>query len=131
MIVWEDAMRTGLSDLDAQHKTIIDKFNQFSEAMSSADAREVAGSILDFLQFYAAWHFEREEKYMEQYKCPIDQANKQAHAKFLDKFGQFYEQWQTSNMDLDLVDDTYLELEKWIKNHILEVDIQLLPYVKK
>ncbi len=131
MITWDDTMRTGLSDLDAQHKMIIKKFNQFSEAMSGSDAREVAGGILDFLQFYAVWHFEREEKYMEQYKCPAAQANKQAHAEFLDKFGRFYEQWLTSNMDLDLVDETYLELGKWVKNHILGVDVQLLPYVKK
>ena len=131
MITWDDNMRTGLPDLDAQHKMIIKKFNQFSEAVSSLDARKVAGDILDFLQFYAVWHFEREEKYMEQYKCPAAQANKRAHAKFLDQFGQFYEQWQTSNMDLDLVDETYLELEKWIKNHFLGVDTQLRPYVKK
>ncbi len=131
MIIWDDTMSTGLPDIDAQHKMIIKKFNQFSEAMSSSDARKVADSILDFLQFYAVWHFEREERYMEQFKCPAAQANKQAHAEFIDKFSRFYEQWLTSSMDLDLVDKTYCELEKWIKNHILEVDIQLLPYVKK
>ena len=91
----------------------------------------MAGDILDFLQFYAVWHFEREDKCMEQYKCPAAEANKQAHAEFIDKFGQFYEQWQESVMDWELVQQTYVELGDWIENHIRRVDAQLLPCVKK
>jgi hemerythrin len=131
MITWDDSMTTGLPEIDEQHKEIIKKFNEFSEAMSSQQGRDVAGDILDFLQFYAVWHFEREEKCMEQYKCPAAKANKQAHAEFIDKFGQFYEQWQESTMDSDLMRETYLKLAEWIKNHIQRVDTQLYPCVKK
>jgi hemerythrin len=131
MITWDDSMTTGLPNIDRQHKEIINKYNEFSEAMAGQEGRAKAGEILDFLQFYAVWHFEKEEKCFEQYKCPAAEANKQAHAEFIDKFGQFYEQWQESVMDTELMQKTYVELGNWIENHILRVDTQLLPCVKK
>jgi len=133
MINWDDSMATGLPELDAQHKEIIKKFNEFSEAVSRGKGRDrdVAGDILDFLQFYTAWHFEREEKCMTQYGCPVAKANKQAHAEFIGKFGRFYEQWQEVGMDPELVRETYQELALWIVNHIRRMDTQLYVCVKK
>lgn len=94
MITWDDSMSTGLPNIDAQHKEIIEKYNELDEALAqgSGRARTVAGELLDFLQFYSAWHFEREEKCMEEYKCPAAEANKQAHAEFTVIFGQLYEE---------------------------------------
>lgn len=132
MITWDDSMTTGLSNLDAQHRELIGKLNELSEALSGGqDSARVAGEILDFLQFYAAWHFEREEALMEQYQCPIAETNKKEHAKFIKKFGLFYEQWQTASMDPELANQTHAELANWIANHILQVDTQLHAYVKK
>jgi hemerythrin len=133
MITWDNSMATGLSDLDAQHREIIKKFNEFSEALWCPNGmdRQVAGEVLDFLQFYALWHFEREEKCMERYHCPAAAVNKHAHAEFIKKFGGFYEQWQAGGMDLKLVRETYLELEKWIVTHIRQVDTELYPCVKR
>ena len=131
MITWDDSMTTGLPEIDKQHKEIIQKFNEFSEAVTGQEGREVAGDILDFLQFYAVWHFEREEKCMEQYKCPVAKANKQAHAEFIDKFGRLYKQWQETSMDSELMLETYQELAGWIENHFRRMDTQLYPCVKK
>jgi hemerythrin len=131
MITWDDSMSTGLPDIDAQHKEIIEKFNQFSEAISGRKGTRVAGDILDFLQFYAVWHFEREEKCMEQYQCPVAETNKQAHAEFVAKFGSFYEQWQNSTMDSELAHRTFWELGDWIENHIRGVYTQLRLCIKK
>ena len=133
MIAWDDTMTTGLPEIDVQHQEIIKKFNEFTEAVAHGKGsdRDMAGDILDFLQFYAAWHFEREEKCMAQYHCPAAQANKQAHAEFIDKFGRFYKQWQEAGMDFELVRAVYMELESWIVNHIRRIDTQLYPCVKK
>jgi len=50
---------------------------------------QLAREILDFLQFYAKWHFGQEEDCMNKYKCPIADQNKKAHAGFLKKFDRF------------------------------------------
>jgi len=127
MITWDESMSTGLKDIDAQHREIIAKFNELSAAIErgyGADI-ELAGDILDFLQFYAVWHFEREEQCMLQYQCPVAQINKQAHAEFVEKFGRFYEYWQEHGMDINVTYRTFQELEEWIRTHIMGIDIQL------
>ena len=131
MIIWDDSMSTGVPIVDEQHKMLFQKFNDFSEAMSKVTARETAGELLDFLQFYVKWHFEQEEEFMDEYKCPAAAENKRTHAEFINTFGQFYSQWQEGTMTPKLMSKTHLELGKWLVNHVLQVDIQLRPCVKK
>jgi hemerythrin len=131
MIIWdEDTMSTGIPMIDAQHKKLFKEFNEFSEAISQKKTKEVAGELLDFLQFYAVWHFGQEERCMNEYKCPAAAQNKQAHDEFVGKFSRFYTQWQTGNMTSELASETYLELEKWLLNHVAHVDTQLRTCVK-
>jgi hemerythrin len=132
MITWDDKLTTSDPRIDSQHKVLIDKFNELDEVISvnqSGDIRRAAGEVLDFLQFYAAWHFEQEEAMMAQVNCPAAEQNKQAHAEFLQKFGQFYSHWQTASMDIELARTTYRHLASWVTDHIMAVDVQIKPYV--
>jgi len=132
MILWdEDTMSTGISEIDEQHKMLFRKFNEFSEAIAGKKSLEAAGDILDFLQFYAKWHFGEEEDCMNKYKCPIADQNKNAHAEFIRKFDRFYTEWQTGNMTAKLAQKTYNELEQWLVNHVARTDTQLRPCVKR
>lgn len=125
-------MTTDVPEIDVQHQEIIAKFNDLSAALNASGTAagiEQAGEILDFLQFYATWHFEREEECFAKYQCPAAQANKEAHAQFTHMFGQFYEQWQTKGMDMMLALETFVALGRWIDNHIRQTDTQLRPCV--
>jgi hemerythrin len=128
-LTWDDSMSTGLPQIDAQHQELFARYNKLSEALARGGgaSREATGELLDFLQFYADWHFEREEDCMEQYRCPAAEANKKAHAHFVDIFSEFYALWQESDTDLELVWKTYTELGNWLTNHIQRIDTQLLP----
>jgi hemerythrin len=128
MIVWNENLSTGDEHTDAQHKVLIEKLNEFDEVISrnqGGDIRRTAGEVLDFLQFYAAWHFTQEEACMEKLQCPAAAANKVAHAAFLEMFGRFYSQWQTSSMDIALARVTYHQLSDWVTNHIMTIDVKL------
>ncbi|MFC1960769.1 bacteriohemerythrin [Chloroflexota bacterium] len=132
MITWDDSILTGVPEIDGQHKELVEKYNEFSAVMSNRMLRmDQASEMLDFLQFYTVWHFEREEELFERYNCPAAAANKKAHAQFIKMFGQFYEQWQAQGLDSALVQATYTELGNWIANHIRHMDTQLQPYVKE
>ena len=131
MITWDESLSTGVALIDAHHKMLFQKFNEFSESISGNTAREAAMEMLDFLQFYATWHFGREEKCMAENRCPVAAQNKQAHAEFLSTFSGFYEQWQTGTMSPELVRKTYQELESWLVNHVQRTDTQLRSCVGK
>ena len=131
MLHWHPGMSTGVPELDYQHKELIARFNDFSVCMSAGESekRAQAGRILDFLQFYAQWHFRREEEFMRKYHCDAAEENRRAHAEFLERFGDFYEQWQTGGLDRALANDTFTTLMDWIFNHIQGVDARLNQFV--
>lgn len=129
---WDESMSTGVPRLDKQHQMLIQKFNEFTEILDNATAsREAAEDALDFLQFYASWHFKHEEDCMEQYHCPVAAANKQAHIEFLKQFGALYERWQNNTMDAATARETHTHLADWILKHILSIDTRLKPCVPK
>lgn len=134
MIQWNDKMETGVSKIDQQHKKILEKFNEFSAVLESAtlDGERMikAGKILDFLQFYAVWHFEKEEHCFHEHNCPGALANANAHKRFVTMFNSFYERWQAEGMEIELATETFDELANWFVNHIMKIDTKLKPCVK-
>ena len=125
MIEWDDSLSTGVENIDKQHQMLIEKLNEFSQVMTNAEARETAGELIDFIRFYAAWHFEREEHCMNEYQCPVAAQNKKAHKEFLETFDEFYEQWQVEGMDAELVESTFQKAANWVEMHIRKTDTQL------
>ena len=133
MVTWDKKLSTGDERTDSQHKVLIDKLNEFEmivSSNSSGDIRREAGEVLDFLQFYAAWHFAQEEQLMTELNCPAAAENKAAHGRFLEMFGKFYSQWQSSSMDIELARSTYRKLSEWVTDHIMTVDTQLKSYAE-
>ena len=131
MFEWNSAMITGASDIDEQHRELINKFNELVEAEASRADRKTIGGILDFLQHYAEWHFNTEEQIMDQYQFHLAEENKKAHNEYRVKFGKLYEQWQnTTGSDKAVLHDTIVELARWIANHILTMDNELHRYMK-
>lgn len=132
MIVWDKSMSTGDSRLDAQHRMLFQKFNEFSEILEQrGEVRETAGEVLDFLQFYSIWHFGQEEECMNLHNCPVAANNKNAHEDFKRIFGEFYTRWQENTMDLDLALATHTKLANWIMAHVISTDTRLKPCLPK
>jgi hemerythrin len=131
MLNWHEGLSTGVPDLDNHHKEIFQKFNEFYAVMArgAAAREEEAGKVLDYLQFYAQLHFQREEELMDKYHCPAAEENKREHTIFLKDCGNFYTQWQTGGMSLALANDTFVKFMDWLVNHIQGVDTQLIKYL--
>jgi hemerythrin len=124
-ILWDESMATGLAEIDGQHKELLEKLNELSEAIEQRKGRQTAGELLDFLQFYAAWHFEREEACMEKYHCPLANANKQGHQEFLRRFGELHQLYEETGLDTAAAQEVYRRLLDWVVNHILRIDTSL------
>jgi hemerythrin-like metal-binding domain len=128
MITWNVTMSTGFDHLDEQHKVLFEKFNELELAFSTQDTAAITravGDFLDFMQFYAAWHFQQEEECMFQHNCPVAAVNKNLHAVFLQRFNEFYTRWQQGERNLDLARETYATGATWLKNHVIGIDTQL------
>ena len=130
-IEWDDTFSTGDDSLDEHHRYLIITFNHLGEAINGGYGVDMAHRILGRLKFYAGWHFEQEEECFDHYQCPAAASNKKAHNEFIEKFDNFYNEFQRNGGTEDLVCEIHKELSSWIMNHILMVDGELYPCIHR
>jgi len=126
---WSDNYATGVKHIDDHHKMLFKMADDFREALDVGRGQKVYGMLLDMLQNYADAHFRMEEGCMEQYRCPVAQTNKAAHAKFLEVLAEFQQRYAVSSfyaVDAHSLVDT---LELWLTDHICQIDVKLKQYV--
>lgn len=124
-LLWRDEMTTGVVELDAQHKYLIDFFNDLGYSIKRKFDPVDISKVLKVMKYYAEWHFHQEEECMLRYHCPVAEKNIKAHAVFMDKFIEYQREYEQSGGSVDLAVKIHKELSDWIMNHIMIVDTEL------
>ena len=125
----ERLMSTGVLEVDNQHRELIKKLNQLFAALDSGVPDAEVKSMLKFLGEYATWHFGSEENCMAKHQCPAAEANKKAHATFLEVFSGISSRVEAEGVTTALAIETQQEVSNWIRNHIIRIDTKLRPCV--
>lgn len=124
-IKWDESFLSGDPRIDVQHKLLVEIINELADAILLEKGRKALGKIINMLKYYAVWHFEREEKCMDEVKCPAALINKEAHSRFVNVF----EGYQKQFLEIEDVDELskvmYQTLVDWLVNHIKKVDGQI------
>jgi hemerythrin len=125
-ISWhEESMTTGVPEIDAQHKELLRRFNDFHEAVKHRHGKEELERTLTFLTNYTATHFIHEESCMSRLHCSAAGANKAAHDSMRDEISKIKSRIAAAGIQsLDVV---HLEklLGDWLRTHICTVDVKL------
>jgi hemerythrin len=125
-INWDSRkMATGVPEVDAQHQEWIRRYNEFDEAVSHGKGLEAVRSTLDFFANYAETHFKLEEACMAERHCPAAEANRAAHEQIRNILAGFKSYVNRQGASLIEVAALRMEMQKWLVNHILTIDIQL------
>jgi len=130
-LVWNEEMTTGDDEIDAQHKYLIDFFNDLGGSITKEYPLEDIAKVLKVMKYYAAWHFGKEEVCMERYHCPAAGKNLKAHTMFMQKFHKFQDEYEKTGGSMELAFKIHEDLAEWIVNHIMVVDKQLYPCIHK
>ncbi|MDR3377328.1 MAG: hemerythrin family protein [Verrucomicrobiae bacterium] len=135
MLSWSDRFETGDAVIDSQHKTLIDYLNRLeSIARNTNFDREEAEFILnlvDFVEIYTIAHFKNEEACMARHRCPAHQKNKDAHAHFLGFFHDFKRRFEIEGCRPEVLNALHQACSDWILQHILGIDLQLKPCLRR
>lgn len=126
---WDESLSTGDMEIDAQHRYLIDIFNDLGRAMGEDYSADDLDKVLRVMEFYADWHFGKEETCMAKYHCPVAEKNKKAHAVFIEKSKAYRLEFEKSKGSRELALKIHKELSDWIINHILAVDTKLYPCI--
>lgn len=117
---WSDDLSVEVKEIDQQHQRLIELINQLHEAMINKQAKLVISKIIDELTAYTIYHFQTEEKYMEQFKYKGIVSHKYEHETFVKKVGSFQKDYEAGKLGLSL--EVMKFLQDWVSNHIKGID---------
>ncbi len=124
---WTDDLATGSQEIDAQHRTILERINSMLDACTQGKGKQEVGSILPFLEEYAINHFDAEERLMKSKGCPGYQAHKAEHIEFMKKVAFLKRRVAAEGVGVRTVIETNQMAVDWFLSHIRKIDTQLKP----
>lgn len=121
-IVWDEGFSVGVSEMDRQHRRIIDLINSLIEKQDIEVDSEIISDILAKMLEYAHEHFRREEQYMLESGYPDYSRQREEHNEFRKR---------TPSFSIDVIrgkatipKDILIYLKEWWVNHILNADMK-------
>ena len=116
-------MQLALPIIDDDHRVLIDRLNVVLEALSQGRANALISTALNELVTYTQEHFAREEAEMQRINYSGMDAHMAEHAQLLKQVNDLKSQLDAgSKIDRMAL---YNFLTRWLKNHILHVDMKL------
>ena len=126
---WSAIFETGLPDVDAQHKNLVNMVNVLCRESDTASSEQV-DILLKKLADYTVYHFQCEERIMAE--AAVDKGYTDAHIETHRRFVQQVVQWielRSGNKEVPLV-QVLDALANWLVYHILGDDQSMARQVR-
>lgn len=121
IIQWSEKYSVGISQIDDQHRSLINSLNLLHDAMKQGKGKDVIDEILNFLANYTVEHFNTEEKLMTTYKYPGYLVHKKEHDDLVAKVKDYKQKLKEGKV---IISSEILQfLSDWLNNHILKNDM--------
>ncbi len=126
LMQWDESMSVDVEEIDIQHKKLIQLINEAYEAIQRHDERMMT-TLIDKMRDYAKIHFATEEALIKKHGFPDIEAHKFQHAKFNNTVDDFKKnQFEKTNFS-----QIFIFLSRWLTSHIMEDDMQYVPFMPK
>ncbi len=130
-IEWDESLSVGIDTIDVQHKMLIQRLNDVSEAIESNQGEGTIAKTLDFLVDYTSFHFSEEEKQMTEHHYPGLEHQKELHKEFKESLERLELDFEEDNATKELANHIRTFLFNWLIKHIKEVDLEFGKFVKE
>lgn len=129
-VEWTHDLSVGVKHIDDQHKIWFQKANELFEAGKQQKAKEYINTMIDFLDEYTKQHFRDEEAYMEEIRYPGLNAQKKAHASFVDELSKLKKNYNEGGGNILVIINANRMVINWLTNHIRSMDKKIGEFVK-
>ena len=128
---WDDNFMTGISEVDSQHRTLVDIVNNISDyAINNKKETLDINQLLEQLKNYTMYHFKEEEELAR--KANVDSRHNEKHIKehmaFVDKV--VFLSKNINNKKIDELNFLLDFLINWLAYHILVTDKNLAKQIE-
>jgi len=121
-IKWDDSLSVGIKLIDEQHKMLIQRIKNLSDAVDSSRGLEQIMKTLDFMMDYTEFHFSTEEKHMKEQGYQGFEAHQKQHEEFVSTLDQMVEDFDEDGATEALSTSINTYLINWLIKHIKSVD---------
>jgi hemerythrin len=130
-IDWDDSLSIGVELIDDEHKMLIQKLRDLSEAFDRGMEKNKILKTLDFLIDYTEFHFTDEERVMKQADYPGLEEQKQQHEEFRQTLNHILEDYQDEGPTKSLAESVNVFLVNWLFGHIKGSDLKLGKFLRE
>ena len=124
-IEWDDSLSIGIRQIDDQHKMLIQKLSDLSDAFRFGHEQDKILKTLDFMIEYTDFHFTAEEKTMAEHDYPGLEYQKIQHEEFKVTLNHILEDFKEEGPTPALATSINVFLHNWLIDHIKGVDLKL------
>lgn len=130
-IEWDESLSVGVDIIDDQHKMLIQKLKDLSEAFESGLEQNKMLKTIDFMIEYTDFHFSEEEKLMEENGYPGLEDQQKQHKEFKDTLNYMLEDYQDEGPTKALATSINVFLLNWLVNHIKGSDAKIGEFLSQ
>ena len=130
-IEWDESLSVGIETIDEQHKMLIKRLHDVSEAIEQNQGEGTIAKTLDFLVDYTDFHFSEEEKQMTKFNYPGLALQQTQHKEFKESLERLERDFEEDNATKELANHIRTFLFNWLIKHIKEVDLEFGKFVKE
>ena len=116
IINWNNTLEMGITEVDQQHKKLVDLTNELADKMRTGQGNDVLNKILDELVSYTDYHFASEEKLMAKHSFKLMNEHVTEHNDFKEKVIEVQQNIKTSKMSYS--PQVLNFLSRWLRDHI-------------
>jgi hemerythrin len=124
-VKWSEEYATGIAQIDDQHKMLFKMAEDYRFALDEGRGERVYSEMLRSLDLYIRTHFGFEEGCMTKYQCPVAEANKEAHTRFVEVLAGFHQRYAAKGFDHTDARNLVDTLDHWLSGHIGHIDVRL------
>ena len=125
IVCWDGSLKIGVEAVDAQHRYLFEIINNMQCKLALGHAREALLDGLDSMRTYARFHFETEERLLEEHGYPELKVHREAHHEFLAALDRLSAQ----PFAPELAYQALGYLLSWLAGHIQAVDGRYAPFL--
>jgi hemerythrin len=115
---WTKDLSVGIAEIDAQHRDLLDCFNE-TLAAAQTGPKDVVARLLESLGDMASAHFAFENNLLDP-AVPQEAAHRNEHVKLLDEYGKLIQDWAAGDIH---VREVLRFVAIWLVRHIAAMDV--------
>jgi len=122
---WSEDLRTGIAEIDAQHRALIRQFNELIAACKEKKGSEELARFLTFLTGYVHRHFDDEEREMVRISYTGLERHRGEHEKYRRRLAELKERILVRADADQMTADALWMAAEWFLDHIRQVDMAM------